>query len=82
MSLVHLTIDGKKIAVAPGTTILKAAQEAGIFIPTLCYLEGINEVGACHMCSHGGAYRHAQDKEDEGGSSDPVAAGQSPSLFS
>ncbi|HHP50719.1 MAG TPA: 2Fe-2S iron-sulfur cluster binding domain-containing protein [Moorella mulderi] len=51
MSLVHLTIDGKKIAVAPGTTILKAAQEAGIFIPTLCYLEGINEVGACHMCS-------------------------------
>ncbi|MCR4419291.1 MAG: NADH-dependent [FeFe] hydrogenase, group A6 [Clostridia bacterium] len=47
---VALTIDGLRVEVEPGTTVLKAAQLAGIHIPTLCYLEGINEIGACRIC--------------------------------
>ena len=37
--MVKLTIDNKPIEVAEGTTILKAARQAGINIPTLCYFE-------------------------------------------
>ncbi|MGI9950984.1 NADH-dependent [FeFe] hydrogenase, group A6 [Moorellaceae bacterium AZ2] len=50
MSTVTLTIDNRKIEIEAGATILKAAQKAGIHIPTLCYLEGINEIGACRVC--------------------------------
>ncbi|MDD4873250.1 MAG: NADH-dependent [FeFe] hydrogenase, group A6 [Kiritimatiellae bacterium] len=45
-----LTIDGKPVEVADGTTILEAAKEIGIRIPTLCYLEGIQAIGACRVC--------------------------------
>ena len=48
--LVSLTIDGQKIQVPEGTTILQAAKDAGIDIPTLCFLKEINEVGDCRMC--------------------------------
>ena len=47
---VNLTIDGIEVKVKKGTTILEAAQEAGIDIPTLCFLKDINEVGDCRMC--------------------------------
>ena len=40
--MVHLTIDGVQVAVPAGTTVLEAAQKAGINIPTLCYLKDIN----------------------------------------
>jgi len=50
MSMVSVTIDNIKVEVEAGTTILKAAEKAGIHIPTLCYLEGINEIGACRVC--------------------------------
>ncbi|MDN5347418.1 MAG: NADP-reducing hydrogenase subunit HndD [Clostridia bacterium] len=50
MSTVTLTIDNVQVEVEAGTTILKAAEKAGIHIPTLCYLEGINEIGACRVC--------------------------------
>ncbi|MCG0277483.1 MAG: [FeFe] hydrogenase, group A [Thermanaeromonas sp.] len=50
MSMVSVTIDNVKVEVEAGTTILKAAEKAGIHIPTLCYLEGINEIGACRVC--------------------------------
>ncbi len=50
MSMVNITIDGKAVQVPQGTTVLEAAREAGINIPTLCYLKGINEIGACRMC--------------------------------
>lgn len=50
MTTVSLTIDNLQVEVEAGTTILKAAQKAGIHIPTLCYLEGINELGACRVC--------------------------------
>ena len=49
-NMVHLTIDGQQIAVQEGTTILEAAKQAKIDIPTLCFLKGINEVGDCRMC--------------------------------
>lgn len=50
MELVTLTIDGIQVEVPAGTTVLEAAKKAGIRIPTLCYLKGINEIGACRMC--------------------------------
>ena len=50
MEMVKLTIDGVQIEVPQGTTVLEAARSAHIHIPTLCYLKGINEIGACRMC--------------------------------
>ena len=47
---VTLTIDDQKVKVEKGTTILQAAKQAGIDIPTLCFLKEINEVGDCRMC--------------------------------
>ena len=48
--MVTLTIDGIKVTVPPEYTVLQAARKAGISIPTLCYLKGVNEVGACRVC--------------------------------
>ncbi len=48
--MVNLTIDGREVCVPEGTTIMKAAASVGIMIPHLCYLEGINEIGACKVC--------------------------------
>jgi len=50
MEMVKLTIDGIQVEVPKGTTVLEAAKYANIHIPTLCYLKGINEIGACRMC--------------------------------
>jgi NADH-quinone oxidoreductase subunit G/NADP-reducing hydrogenase subunit HndD len=50
MALVKLTIDGLPVEVEAGTTILRAAEELGIQVPTLCYLEDIHEFGACRVC--------------------------------
>lgn len=47
---VKLTIDGIEMDVPKSYTILDAAREHGIDIPTLCHLKGINEIGACRMC--------------------------------
>ncbi|MBR2704316.1 MAG: [Clostridia bacterium] len=49
-NLVSLTIDNKVISVPAGITILEAARQNGIDIPTLCYLKEINEIGDCRMC--------------------------------
>ncbi len=48
--MVRLTIDKTSIEVSGKTTILEAAREAGIRIPTLCYLKGINNIGSCRLC--------------------------------
>ena len=48
--MINLTIDDQKVTVPEGTTILEAAKQAGIDIPTLCFLKEINEVGDCRMC--------------------------------
>ena len=50
MATVNITIDGKKLQVEQGKTILEAARQANIKIPTLCFLKDINEIGACRMC--------------------------------
>ena len=50
MNMITLTIDGVSVTVPAGTTVLEAAKAAGIRIPTLCYLKGINEIGACRLC--------------------------------
>jgi NADH-quinone oxidoreductase subunit G len=47
---ISLTINGKKITAADGSTILEAATSAGIRIPTLCYFKELNEIGACRVC--------------------------------
>ncbi len=48
--LVTLTIDGVEVKAKKDMTILEAAKQAGIDIPTLCFLKDINEVGDCRMC--------------------------------
>lgn len=48
--MVKLTIDGKQINAAADTTILQAASANGIYIPSLCYLKDLNEIGACRIC--------------------------------
>ena len=48
--MINLKIDNKEVEVPKGTTILQAARQVNIDIPTLCYLKEINEVGDCRMC--------------------------------
>ena len=48
--MVNLKIDNVSIEIKEGTTILEAAKNVGIYIPSLCYLKGINEIGACRVC--------------------------------
>ena len=48
--MVNLKIDGFDVSVPEGTTIMQAAAAAGIDIPRLCYLKGINEISACKVC--------------------------------
>ncbi|WP_448562312.1 bidirectional hydrogenase complex protein HoxU [Trichothermofontia sp.] len=50
MSVRTLSINGIDLAVESGTSILAAAKEAGITIPTLCHLDGVSDVGACRLC--------------------------------
>lgn len=50
MNTVNITIDGIKVMVPADYTVLEAAKEAKIYIPTLCYLKDINQIGACRMC--------------------------------
>ena len=45
-----LVIDGMDVSASGDQTILDAARENGISIPTLCHLDGLTEVGACRMC--------------------------------
>ena len=48
--MLNLTINGKAIQVEEGTTILQAARDNGIYIPTLCYDEAVKVYGACGLC--------------------------------
>lgn len=48
--MVNITINGMPCSVPYGTTILEAARQVGIEIPTLCYLKDMNEIGACRFC--------------------------------
>src|SRR5918912_3123542 len=48
--LVNLTIEGRRVAVPPGTSILEAAKHAGVLIPHYCYHPGLPVAGLCRMC--------------------------------
>lgn len=50
MNKVNITIDGINLYVPENYTILEAAKEVNINIPTLCYLKDVNEIGCCRMC--------------------------------
>ena len=47
---ITLKINGHEIHTPAGSSILEAAQSAGIYIPTLCFLKDTNEIGACRIC--------------------------------
>ncbi len=48
--MVNLKINDISVTVPEGTTVLEAARNAGIKIPSLCFLKDINEIGACRIC--------------------------------
>ncbi|MCB1007593.1 MAG: (2Fe-2S)-binding protein [Acidobacteria bacterium] len=47
---IELTVDGRKISARPGQTILEATEAAGIYVPRLCFLEGLSPSGSCRVC--------------------------------
>jgi formate dehydrogenase major subunit len=49
--MINLTIDGRKIAVKEGSTVLFAAGQLGIRIPTLCHVKGIEPSASCFVCA-------------------------------
>ena len=50
MSAVTITINGQKVSARAGQTVLRAAQAAGIEIPTLCHHPALAPIGACRVC--------------------------------
>ena len=48
---INLIIDGVEVRGAVGQTIMEAAEEAGIYIPRLCYLKGLTPFGSCRVCT-------------------------------
>lgn len=48
--MVNVTVNGIGVSVPDGSTILEATKAAGFPVPTLCFLKGINEIGACRVC--------------------------------
>ncbi len=50
MEMVNIVMDNRKLQVPANYTVLQAARDANIDIPTLCFLKDINEIGACRMC--------------------------------
>ncbi len=49
--MINLKIDGNTVQVAEETSILKAAETAGVWIPTMCHNELIEPYGVCRLCS-------------------------------
>jgi len=50
MEMVNIKINNVDVQAPAGSTIIEAAHYAGIDIPSLCYLRGLNEIGACRIC--------------------------------
>ncbi len=48
--MVNLTINGQPVCVEEGTTIMEAARQSRINIPSLCYMKGVHKEGACRIC--------------------------------
>jgi heterodisulfide reductase subunit A2 len=49
--MVTINIDGKQVEVLEDTTILKAAEKAGVWIPTMCHSDYFEPYGVCRLCS-------------------------------
>ena len=47
---IEITIDGQKLSVPEGATLLEAGRSLGIDTPTLCYLENLTPVNVCRIC--------------------------------
>jgi bidirectional [NiFe] hydrogenase diaphorase subunit len=50
MSVITLTIDGNLVSGRAGQSVLEVSRDAGIYIPTLCWLEGLSPWGGCRLC--------------------------------
>jgi predicted molibdopterin-dependent oxidoreductase YjgC len=50
MEKINLTINGQKVEIEKGATILEAAQAAGIYVPTLCHDPDLEPYGSCRLC--------------------------------
>ena len=50
MSVITLRIDDRDVAIASGGSLLQAARQVGIALPTLCHLDGLSAIGACRLC--------------------------------
>jgi [NiFe] hydrogenase diaphorase moiety small subunit len=48
---IKFSIDGKKLSATKGSNMVDAAKQNGIYIPTLCHLEGIKPAGSCRICN-------------------------------
>jgi iron-only hydrogenase group A len=48
--MINIEVNGKKIQVEEGSTILEALNISGIFVPTLCHIKGLPPSGACRIC--------------------------------
>src|ERR1035437_7438682 len=62
MAAKTLTIDGKQVSADESATILEAATDAGITIPTLCHLDGVYDVGACRLCPAAPGLHHEGER--------------------
>ena len=47
---IPVIINGTSIASEPNRTILETCRANGVYIPTLCYMEGLSTIGACRLC--------------------------------
>jgi len=50
MKEITLTINGKQVKGREGDTVLEVCEANNIYVPTLCHLKGLTDVGACRMC--------------------------------
>ncbi|MCX7817447.1 MAG: molybdopterin-dependent oxidoreductase [Syntrophales bacterium] len=50
METVKITINGEEITAPAGSTVLQVADQAGIYIPTLCHHSALKPIGACRIC--------------------------------
>ena len=50
VKVVTLTIDGKDVSAQLGQTIIQVGREHGVYIPYMCNVEGLSNIGACRLC--------------------------------